>query len=134
VLIPGLVLSSCSDASGFKALERVATPDDALPDGANFGPETKLDKVLLVAEANGKKYFLGQDDQELRACLGTFPVNNPTGWHSGCVSAGTREGEILKTYGPDQEASILVTDGYDTKELEQSGWTKIHENILVSDG
>lgn len=133
MLLPGLFLSSCSDASGFKALERPATADDALPNGASFGPETKLDKVLLVAEANGKKYFLGQDDQKLRACLGTFPVDNPAGWHSGCASAGTPKGEILKTYGPDQEASILVTDGYDTKELETSGWTLIHDNILVSD-
>lgn len=90
--------------------------------------------MLLVAEANGKKYFLGQNDQELNACLATYPVDNPTAWHTGCGSAGTREGEILKTYGPDQEASILDSDGYDTKDLEEAGWTKIHDNILVSDG
>lgn len=105
-----------------------------LPNGVTFGPDTNLEKVLLVAEVNDKKYFLGQDDQQLLACLGTLPANNRTGWHTGCASTGTRGGEILKTYGPDQEASILVSDGYDTRELEASGWTKIHDNILVSGG
>lgn len=134
ILISGLLLSSCSDNSGLKALERPATPNDALPEGVNFGPETKLDKVLLVAEANGKKYFLGQDAQGLTACLATFPADNPAGWHTGCTTGGTREGELVKTSGPDQESSILVSDGYDTRELEASGWTRIHDNILVSDG
>ncbi len=91
-------------------------------------------KVLLVAEANGKKYFLGQDDQELGTCLAVYPVDDPTGWHTACTVGATHQGQILNTSGPDQESSILVSDDYDTKELEASGWTKIHDNILVSGG
>jgi hypothetical protein len=87
----------------------------------------------LVAEAGGKKYFLGQDSEKLTACLATYPVNNPTGWHTGCTGGGAGKGKLAKTGGPDQESSILVSDEYDTKELEASGWTKIHENILISD-
>ncbi|WP_256370781.1 hypothetical protein [Pseudarthrobacter sp. NIBRBAC000502772] len=40
----------------------------------------------------------------------------------------------MGTSGPSQESSILVSDGYDTKELEASGYKKIHENILVAGG
>jgi hypothetical protein len=50
-------MTSCSNTLCFKALERPPTPSDELPAGVNFG-ETKMDKVLLVAEAGGKKYFL----------------------------------------------------------------------------
>ncbi|GAT89317.1 hypothetical protein CVCC1112_3976 [Paenarthrobacter nicotinovorans] len=45
---------------------------------------------------------------------------------------GSGRGEILKASGPDQKTSILVPDGYDTKDLEASGFAKVHANILVS--
>lgn len=129
-----LLLTGCTGAAGFTALERPSEASDNLPDGVNFGPETHLTKVLLVAEANGKKYFLGQDDERRTACLAVYPVDNPAGWHTGCSVGGTGHGEILKASGPDQKTSILVSDGYDTKDLEASGFTKVHANILVSDG
>ncbi|MGJ3192755.1 hypothetical protein [Paenarthrobacter sp. FR1] len=129
-----MLLTGCSGASGFTALERPSAASDDLPEGVNFGPETHLAKVLMVAEANGKKYFLGQDEEGRTACLAVYPVDNPAGWHSSCSVGGTGRGEILKTSGPDQKASVLVSDGFDTKDLEASGFTKVHANILVSDG
>lgn len=132
-LISGLLLSSCSTPSGFKALERPATSTDKLPAGVDFR-QPDLDKVLLVAETGGNKYFLGQNAEKSTACLAVFPVDNPSGWHSACSAGGARVGKLLGTSGPSQESSILVSDGYDTKELEASGYKKIHENILVAGG
>ncbi|XAS67501.1 hypothetical protein V3C33_19100 [Micrococcaceae bacterium Sec5.7] len=37
----------------------------------------------------------------------------------------------MRSAGPDQITSILVADDYDTKDLESTGWKKIHDNILV---
>jgi hypothetical protein len=51
-LIPGLLLSSCSGQSGFKAFERPATATDELPAGVHFG-EQDVGKALLDAEAGG---------------------------------------------------------------------------------
>jgi hypothetical protein len=112
-------------------LERPATATDELPAGVDFR-QPDVDKVLLVAEAGGNKYFLGQNADKSVACLAIFPTGNPSGWHSACSTGGEREGQLLGAGGPSQESSILVSDGYDTKELEASGWTKIHENILVA--
>ena len=112
-------------------MERAATAWDVVPAGVNFG-ERDLDKVLLVAEANGNKYFLGQNAGKSVACLAVFPTDNPPGWHTSCTTGGAPQGKLVETSGPSQEFSILVSDGYDTKELEASGYTKIHENILVA--
>lgn len=85
-----------------------------------------------MAEANGKKYFLGQDTNGGQVCLFTVAFNGSE-WNAGCAAA--TEGELLKTgRGPDQESAIVVSDSYDTKELESGGWTKVHHNVLVSGG
>ncbi|MFI8411438.1 hypothetical protein ACIGB6_02950 [Paeniglutamicibacter gangotriensis] len=131
ILISGLFLSGCSDASGLQALERPATSDDVLPDGVDLSP-IKLDKVLLVAETNGTKYFIGQGTDEITTCLVTFVVDDPTDWVSGCTSGALPTDELVETSGPIGKSSKLVSDGYDTTELESSGWTKIHDNILIS--
>lgn len=123
-------MSSCSDSGSLKVLERTPTSSDELPAEVKLN-DVKLDKVLLVAEANGKKYFVGRGNEGPHACIITVPTNG-SGWHAGCTDATT--GELVRASSPDQESSILVADGYDTKELESSGWTKIHENVLVSDG
>jgi hypothetical protein len=126
-----LLLSSCSVPSGFKALERAATASDELPADLNFG-EQEVDKVLLVAEADGNKYFLGQNAEKSNACLAVIPMESPSGWHTSCTPGRAGEGMLLGTSGPSRESSMLVSDGYDTKELEASGYKKIHENILVA--
>ncbi|GAT89318.1 hypothetical protein CVCC1112_3977 [Paenarthrobacter nicotinovorans] len=39
----------------------------------------------MVAEANGRKFFLGQDEEGLTSCLAVYPVENPAGWHASCA-------------------------------------------------
>ena len=129
MVVSGVLLGGCSGTSnaGFKALEREATEADTPPQVANL-EQFDLEKVLLVAEANGKKYYLGQGKQGRPSCL-IVEVENPSFSHSGC--SDSLQGEMLRISGPDQKSAILVSDGYDTKELESSGLTKIHPNILV---
>ncbi|MBT2585207.1 hypothetical protein [Arthrobacter sp. ISL-95] len=129
MVVGGVLLGGCSGTSytGFKALEREATEADTLPEDINLH-EITLEKVLLVAEANGNKYYLGQGKQGRPSCL-IVEAANPSFWHSGC--SDSIQGEMLRISGPEQKTAVLVSDGYDTKELESSGLTKIHPNILV---
>lgn len=131
--ISGLLVTGCTSEPVFKALERPATASDALPEEMTFGPQLEIEKVLLVAEENGKKYFLGRDAASQTICVAVHPVDNPTNGVSSCSMGIPREGELLKTSGPDQESTILVSDGFDTSEIEDSGWKRIHENILTTD-
>lgn len=129
MVVSGLLLSGCTGTSntGFKALEREATETDTPPTGLKL-EQFELEKVLLVAEANGKKYYLGQGKQGRPSCL-IVEAAEPYFSHSGC--SDSIQGEMLRISGPDQKSAVLVSDGYDTKELESSGLTKIHPNILV---
>jgi hypothetical protein len=129
MVVSGLLLSGCTGTSntGFKALEREATETDTPPTGLKL-EQFELEKVLLVAEANGKKYYLGQGKQGRPSCL-VVENADPMLSHSGCTDS--IQGEMLRISGPDQKSAVLVSDGYDTKELESSGLTKIHPNILV---
>lgn len=129
VVVSGVLLSGCSANSytGFKALEREATEADTPPKVPNLD-QFDLEKVLLVAEANGKKYFLGQGKQGSPSCV-IVEAAEPAFSHSGC--SDSIQGELVRVSGPDQKTTVLVSDGYDTKQLEQSGLTKIHPNILV---
>lgn len=129
VVVSGVLLSGCSATSytGFKALEREAAEADTPPEDLNLH-EITLEKVLLVAEESGKKYYLGQGKEGRPSCL-IVESMDPYFWHSGCSES--HQGEMLRMSGPDQKSAVLVSDGYDTKELESSGLTKIHPNILV---
>jgi len=108
-------------------LEREATEADT-PVQDLIPEDITLEKVLLVAEANGNKYFLGQGKQGRPSCL-IVESANPSFSHGGC--SDSIQGEMLRISGPDQKSAVLVSDGYDTAELESSGLTKIHPNILV---
>lgn len=129
MVVSGMLLSGCSGTSytGFKALEREATEADTPPKNLNL-EQFALEKVLLVAEANGKKYYLGQGKQGRPSCL-IVEAAEPKFSHSGCTDS--IQGEMLRISGLDQKSAVLVSDGYDTKQLESNGLTKIHENILV---
>lgn len=129
MVVSGLLLSGCTGTNytGFKALEREATEADTPPKDLNL-EQFELEKVLLVAETNGKKYYLGQGKQGHPSCL-IVEAAEPYFSHSGCTDS--IQGEMLRISGPDQKSAVLVADRYDTKELESSGLTKIHPNILV---
>lgn len=131
ILSAGAAVSGCSGsaaAPGFKALERTPTAADQLPDMVDLGG-IELGKVLLVAERNGKKYYLGQASKgAAHGCLITVPADGA--WYSGCSDA--TEGHLLTSSGPDQQPAMLVSDGFDTRDLESHGWTRIADNVLVA--
>lgn len=85
-----------------------------------------------MAEANGKQYFLGQSADASTVCVSVYPADGSSDGYSGCSAGGTWSGKILSTSGPGSGSTMLVADGYNSSELEASGWTKIHENILIS--
>jgi hypothetical protein len=131
VAVTGLLLTGCAgsgDPAGFKVMERPATAADELPPAVDLGG-IELGKVLLVAEFNGKKYYLGQADKGAHGCLIT--VSEDGLWYSGC--SGATEGQLLTSSGPDQQPAMLVSDGFDTSDLEAHGWTRIADNVLVAD-
>ena len=117
----------------FKALERPATSSDKLPAELVFSPDLKIEKVLLVAEENGKQYYLGRDADNRTICVAAYPTKKPDQAMSSCSTGIPRSGELLNATGIDQKSTILVSDGYDTSKMEASGWKKIHENILTND-
>jgi hypothetical protein len=130
ILSAGPAVGGCAGSTvpaGFKALERTATAADTLPPEVDLG-DIELGKVLLVAERNGKKYFVGQASKGAHGCLITVPADGR--WYSGCSDA--TEGHLLTSSGPDQQPAMLVSDGFDTRDLESLGWTKIADNVLVA--
>lgn len=130
VMLSAGLVSGCAgspNAAGFKALERTATSADQLPPEVDLGG-IELGEVLLVAERNGKKYYLGQAGKGAHGCLIT--VLEGGAWYSGCSDA--TEGHLLTSSGPDQVPAMLVADGFDTRDLESHGWTKIADNVLVA--
>ncbi|UKA50245.1 hypothetical protein LFT48_01500 [Arthrobacter sp. FW305-123] len=129
MVVSGMLLAGCSGTgtTGFKALEREATEADT-PQHDLIPGDITLEKVLLVAEANGNKYYLGQGAQGRPSCLFVEHAN-PSFSHGGC--SDSLQGEMLRIGGPDQKSAVLISDGYDSRELESSGLTKIHPNILV---
>lgn len=131
--ISGLLLTGCTSEPVFKALERPATTSDALPAEMSFSQDLQIEKVLLVAEENGKQYYLGQDADGHTICVAVYPNTKPAQGISACSTGVPRSGELLNATGPDQKSTILVSDGYDTSKIENSGWKKIHENILTND-
>ncbi|MDJ0315825.1 hypothetical protein [Arthrobacter antibioticus] len=131
--ISGLLLSGCSSEPVFNALERPATSSDTLPAELSFAPDLDIEKVLLVAEENGKQYYLGRDAASQTLCVAIYPSKKPGQSIAACSTGIPRSGELLNTTGPDQKSTMLVSDGYDTSKIEDSGWKKIHENILTTD-
>lgn len=93
--------------------------------------DVALDKVILAAEAYGKKYYLGQDAEGQQVCLIAVRTDGSF-WNAGCSEVDG--GELLRTGGADEVTAILVADGHNTSDLEATGWAKIHDNILVPAG
>ncbi|MBT2514966.1 hypothetical protein [Arthrobacter sp. ISL-30] len=128
-----LLLTGCSSYEGMEAFHREATSEDELPPEIKLGPEgdPSRDNFRLLSEHEGVKYYAGESDNFLTACLVVFPEDKPTQWIASCSQGVTGQREILTATGPDGSTTKLVTTGFDTKGLEAAGWRKIHENVLV---
>ena len=64
------------------------------------------------------------------ACLYKFEEDSAQHGAGGCGAAGG-SGTIVEVKTPSSKM-MLVREDADTAELEGSGWTRIHENIVVA--
>lgn len=129
----GLLLSGCSSYAGMAALHRPASVIDALPSELKFLERNSGSpkNFLLLSEDAGVKYFAYESEDFTSACLAVYPLDKPAQWRVSCDEAVTGEREIVTVIGPDGRSAKLVTTDLDTASLENHGWRKVHENILV---
>ncbi|MGQ3382174.1 hypothetical protein [Glutamicibacter sp. TV12E] len=67
---------------------------------------------------------------QLTACLYKFGENSSPGSIGGCGATGGFD--VIVEVSTPKTNMMLVRSGADTAELEQAGWMRIHENIVVS--
>ncbi|WP_146617536.1 hypothetical protein [Arthrobacter globiformis] len=132
-VLVGLLLTGCSAPSELKALDRPATADDRLPDGVQVSDVDNPENVRLLVVDDGVKYFAVTKKESHAACLIVVPTATPPMWGSSC-SSPVSDGEIVKVDVRGAGSTMLVTDGYDTNQLQSEGWKKVHDNLLVARG
>lgn len=129
-----LLLSGCSGPAEIKALERAATPEDALPAFVTVQESANRDTSRLLVTKDGVRYFVIQSDDARTTCLARVPAGEAPNWLVGCGDT-KNPGEIVNissNISPEGPVStILLGDDSDTGKIE-SGWTKISDNILIS--
>lgn len=129
VLAPTLILiGGCSSAEyDITALDREATAEDQLPDIV-VDESVNADSVRKVAEQNQVAYFVGAMNDDQGYCA--YAVHNDD-FIGGC---GRGNGQLV-TVSPGEGSSLpqmtLVTDFYDSADLERDNWAEVHTNILV---
>lgn len=126
-----LLLSGCSGQTSIKALDRDATADDALPAFVTAPNPANTETARLLATRDGVRYFVSESDDSLTACLAIVPPGDSPSWHMGCGSNNGSD-TIVELYGEGGAVATLLADDADTGKIE-AGWTKIADNILISD-
>jgi hypothetical protein len=123
-----LGLTGCSGGDDIAALDRAATSNDQLP---RYVLTQNLDvaSVRHVVEHDGINYFISKPEEDNGFCVIQTKGQDNTAWGTAC-SAGTGKVVTNQTTGI-PEVVTLVTDGYATDDLEEAGWTKIQENLLI---
>ncbi|WP_140395021.1 hypothetical protein [Arthrobacter sedimenti] len=131
-VLAGLVLglSACSGGDEIAALNRGSAAGNQLPDYV-YTEDIDVDSIREAVESEGFTYFLARG-KEQGFCVIRTSDQGESAYMGGC---GTKPGLVIITSsgttaaGPTNVA--LVTDGYATDDLEDEGWAKIQENILV---
>lgn len=135
VVVAGLAalrLSGCSGESGLRALDRAATPDDALPLFVTLQEQVDRDSARLLATRDGVRYFALQSDDARTTCLAVVPPGVDPEWQVGCGDA-RRSGEIVNmSSSKEQPSTILLGDDSDTGK-DEPRWTKIADNLPILD-
>ncbi|WP_146070392.1 hypothetical protein [Arthrobacter sp. GMC3] len=127
-----LLLGACSGQTGLKVLERAATPEDELPAIVTVEAPVDRSSSRLLATKDGVRYFALQSDDARVTCVARVPSGGDIGWQLGCGET-KGSGEIVKMSSMnDLYSTILQGDDSDPGKTE-SGWTKISDNILISD-
>ncbi|WP_449373140.1 hypothetical protein [Arthrobacter psychrolactophilus] len=118
--IAALVLSGCSGQSGFKALDRAATPDDALPASITLEDSMNRDSSRLLVTDDGVQYFALQSDDARTTCVAVVPPGEASEWHLGCGDTRS-SGEIIKISGPSGAYSTILQGDDSAAGTVQSG-------------
>jgi hypothetical protein len=129
-LSAGIVLSPAPPPPTIRALDRAATPDDFLPEGIPPLPGEEH-TIRLLAAADGIRYFVGQSRGATSTCLTIYPDDHPTQWVTGCGQPTDSREEIVRTGVNGIVTAVLVSDDFDTNQLVEEGFSRVHENVYV---
>lgn len=124
-----VMMSGCSSDTGIKALEREATPEDALPTFVTVQEPANPDTARLVATHEDTRFFILQSDDKKTACLAAIPPGNNPNWQLGC-GQNNGPGEIFEMDAAGGAKATLLADGSDTGKVK-TGWTQISDNVLI---
>ncbi len=112
-------------------LDRPATAADTLPEGVSALQNDGF-TVRLAAEEDDIRYFVSGNQDRKNLCVTIVPDNHPDQWTTGCGSGTKSNQEIVRTGSTGIVTAVLVPDGYNTAELGQGGFKKIHENVYAA--
>lgn len=123
-----LVITGCSGGDGIAALDREAAPEDHLPSYAS-SEHIDVASGRRVAQKDDVSYFISKMHEGPGFCIIRVKGQDDTAWGAAC---GGGTGQVVTHRTTDIPGSAtLVTDGYPTQDLEQDGWIKITDNILI---
>ncbi|MEG2577369.1 MAG: hypothetical protein RSA54_06525 [Glutamicibacter sp.] len=123
-----LALAGCSSATGIPALDRDPAGTDQWPGDRSQLENLGMQSVRFLATHGNADYFATASADEQRACLFKFAQGEASA-AGGCGGAGDADA-IVEVSAPGTRM-MLVRAGSDFSDLEEAGWTRIHENILV---
>jgi len=127
----GVLLNPLPKPAELAVLDRPATAADTLPEGVSALQNDGL-TVRLAAEEEGIRYFVSGNEDRQNLCVTVVPDNHPNQWSSGCASGANSDREIVRTGSNGIVTAVLVPDGYNTAELEQGGFKKVHNNVYAA--
>ncbi|MCY1673781.1 hypothetical protein OVA06_03455 [Pseudarthrobacter sp. SL88] len=126
----GVLLNPLPKPAELAVLDRPATAADTLPEGVSAQQGSGY-SVRLAAHDDGIRYFVSGNPDRQNLCVIVVPDNHPNQWSSGCASGANSDREIVRTGSNGIVSAVLVPDGYNTAELEQGGFKKIHKNVYA---
>lgn len=132
MVLAGLIsaLSACDGGDGIAALDREPTSADQLPAYVNTD-NLDVDSVRKAVDIEGLTYFLARGDEGGYCVIRTGDQGENEYLVSCVAGSGNLTSVSLGSMASEPRAMTLVTDSYATDVLEEEGWTKIQQNILV---
>ncbi|MGH3651816.1 MAG: hypothetical protein ACRDT3_02590 [Glutamicibacter sp.] len=123
-----LALAGCSSGTGIPALDRDLAETDKWPGDKSQLEDLDMQSVRFLVTHDNADYFAAASADEQTACLFKF-VQGEASAAGGCGGAGGADA-IVEVRTPGTKM-MLVRAGSETSDLEDAGWARIHENILV---
>lgn len=127
----GVLLNPLPKPAELAVLDRPATAADTLPEGVAPVPNGEH-TLRLVADADDIRYFVSRNAEGTTSCLTVYPDKHPMQWVAGCGTGGNSDQEITRIGSNGIVTAVLVPDGYNTSELEQGGFKKVHDNVYAA--